>query len=96
MKYVAFLRAINVGGHVVKMEMLRAYFEALGLSNVETFIRTLAEVHAVSRYRPFDANAIKSAGALCVGFLEKTTHKRAMRSPGGHENRDRRFLRARS
>ena len=38
MKYDAFLRAINVGGHVVKMEMLRAYFEALGLSKVETFI----------------------------------------------------------
>ena len=35
---VAFLRAINVGGHVVKMEALRAHCEACGLSNVETFI----------------------------------------------------------
>jgi len=37
-KYVAFLRAINVGGHIVKMGHLRQLFEALGFSNVETFI----------------------------------------------------------
>lgn len=38
MKYVAFLRAINVGGHVVKMDALRRVFEAAGFANVETFI----------------------------------------------------------
>src|SRR5207249_2963529 len=37
-KYVALLRAINVGGHTVKMDYLRTLFEAIGLSNVETFI----------------------------------------------------------
>jgi uncharacterized protein (DUF1697 family) len=37
-KYVAFLRAINVGGHIVKMDHLRSLFESLGFSNVETFI----------------------------------------------------------
>lgn len=37
-KYVAFLRAVNVGGHIVKMDHLRQLFEALGFSNVETFI----------------------------------------------------------
>jgi uncharacterized protein (DUF1697 family) len=37
-RLVAFLRAINVGGHNVKMDRLRALFEALGLSKVETFI----------------------------------------------------------
>ena len=37
-KYVAFLRAINVGGHLVKMDHLRQLFETLGFSNVETFI----------------------------------------------------------
>ena len=35
---VAFLRAINVGGHTVKMDRLRALFEELGLARVETFI----------------------------------------------------------
>ena len=37
-KYLAFLRAINVGGHTVKMDHLRQIFESLGLSNAETFI----------------------------------------------------------
>jgi uncharacterized protein (DUF1697 family) len=36
--HIAFLRAINVGGRIVKMDQLRALFEALGLANVETFI----------------------------------------------------------
>lgn len=37
-RYIAFLRAINVGGRVVKMDRLRALFEALKLRNVETVI----------------------------------------------------------
>lgn len=37
-RYVAFLRAINVGGHTVKMDLLRGLFESLGFSRVETFI----------------------------------------------------------
>jgi len=37
-RYGAFLRAINVGGHTVKMSDLRASFEALGFEGVETFI----------------------------------------------------------
>ena len=38
-KYIAFLRAINVGGHhTVKMDFLRHLFESHGFSNVETFI----------------------------------------------------------
>lgn len=36
--YAAFLRAINVGGHTVKMSDLRASFKALGFGEVETFI----------------------------------------------------------
>lgn len=36
--YIAFLRAINVGGHTVKMDRLRGLFEALGYADVETFI----------------------------------------------------------
>ncbi len=37
-RLVAFLRAVNVGGHVVKMERLRALFVELGFKDVETFI----------------------------------------------------------
>ena len=39
-QYIAFLRAINVGGRNIKMETLRGHFEALGLKNVETFINS--------------------------------------------------------
>ena len=38
MKYVAFLRAINVGGHIVKMDVLKKLFEKMGFANVQTFI----------------------------------------------------------
>ena len=37
-KYFAFLRAINVGGHTVKMDRLKSLFEKIGFVNVETFI----------------------------------------------------------
>ena len=37
-KHIAFLRAINVGGHTVKMDALRQMFESLGFADVETFI----------------------------------------------------------
>lgn len=38
MRYVAFLRAINVGGHTVRMEALRALFTSMGAENAQTFI----------------------------------------------------------
>ena len=37
-RFIAFLRAINVGGHNVRMEHLRQLFVSIGFSNVETFI----------------------------------------------------------
>lgn len=38
MTFIAFLRAINVGGHNVKMDALRSLFEEIGLTSVKTFI----------------------------------------------------------
>lgn len=40
MRYIALLRGVNVGGHQVKMERLRALFAELGLANVRTYIQT--------------------------------------------------------
>lgn len=57
-KYVAFLRAINVGGHVVKMETLRALFQELKLQKVETFIAS--------------GNVIFETAAKRVNALEQT------------------------
>jgi uncharacterized protein (DUF1697 family) len=40
-KYVAFLRAINVGGtSLLKMDMLKKHFESFGLEKVQTYIQT--------------------------------------------------------
>jgi uncharacterized protein (DUF1697 family) len=40
-KYIAFLRAINVGGtKIIKMEDLKKMFESFGLANVQTYIAT--------------------------------------------------------
>ncbi len=41
MKYVAFLRAINVGGHaIIKMTDLKKMFDSAGLENVQTYIQS--------------------------------------------------------
>jgi uncharacterized protein (DUF1697 family) len=36
--HIAFLRAINVGGHTVKMDALRGLFAELGFTSVSTYI----------------------------------------------------------
>lgn len=41
MKYVAFLRAVNVGGNaIIKMADLKRMFESAGLENVQTYIQS--------------------------------------------------------
>jgi uncharacterized protein (DUF1697 family) len=41
LKYIAFLRGINVGGkNSIKMAALKAMLEALGFNNVETYIQS--------------------------------------------------------
>lgn len=55
--FVAFLRAINVGGHVVKMDALRGHFEAMGFGAVETFI---ASGNVIFESRARDAEAIEA------------------------------------
>lgn len=37
-KYIALLKAINVGGHNVKMDQLKKLFEKMSFTQVETFI----------------------------------------------------------
>ena|ERR1700690_2287123 len=106
-RYIAFLRAINVGGHTVKMDYLRQLFESLGFSNVETFIasgnvlfetnskkgdnlekqievklrdslhydvatfiRTDAELKAITDYKPFPQSQLDAATAFNIAFLK--------------------------
>jgi uncharacterized protein (DUF1697 family) len=63
-RHVAFLRALNVGGHgVVKMDVLKRHFEKMGFSDVETFIASGNVV--------FSAKGVKSLDAKIARALEK-------------------------
>lgn len=55
-RYVAFLRAINVGGHTVKMDVLRSLFAELGFSQVATFI---ASGNVIFESRAADAQVLE-------------------------------------
>ncbi len=66
-KYVAFLRAINVGGHTVKMDHLRRLFQEMeDFTNVETFIASGNVI--------FDSKS-KNAKAL-EGRIERTLEEK--------------------
>jgi len=117
LRFIAFLRAINVGGHNVTMAELRGLFEDLALKEVETFIasgnviftsrsrdittlqqkiesrllrslgyevkaflRTVPEVAAIARYKPFQEAQLNSAAALNVAFLADPVSAEAARS----------------
>jgi uncharacterized protein (DUF1697 family) len=75
MRYVAFLRAINVGGHTVRMEALRRHFEAIGAANVETFIASgnvifdTARRNASALERALEQHLAASLGFPVATFL---------------------------
>lgn len=126
---IAFLRAVNVGGRVVKMEALRAAFEALGLAEVgtfiasgnvlfttrarqldaleekieahlqrafgfeiDTFIRTDAELAALAAHPAFDAATLGAAQTLVVGFLRDAPDAAAQRALAALETDHDRFV----
>ena len=61
-RWIAFLRAINVGGHTVKMDHLRQLFESRGDASVETFIAS--------------GNVVFEAASKNAGMLEKKIENR--------------------
>ena len=94
MRYVAFLRAINVGGHVVKMDRLRQIFESLGFSNVESF---LASGNVVFETQSKNAKALENKietrlqeelGYEVVTFLRTDNELGEMASYQPFEQRD--------
>ena len=72
-RYVAFLRAINVGGHIVKMDALRKHFASLGFDDVETFI---ASGNVIFQSRSTAASALERRIEACLedrlGYEVKT------------------------
>lgn len=73
-KHVAFLRAINVGGRVAKMDALRAACEAIGLSKVETFIASgnvifESRAGAAALEKKIEAQLLKTLGYEVATFI---------------------------
>lgn len=69
-QFITFLRAINVGGHTVKMDHLRELFELSGFSSVETFIAS--------------GNVIFDTKSVDAAILEKRIEKQ-LREELGYE-----------
>ena len=88
-RYVAFLRAVNVGGRIVKMEELRALFSEAGMAEVETFIAsgnvifsTTAKATAALEQK-LEAHLKKALGFDVPTLIRTTTEvaEAAARSP---------------
>ena len=82
-RYVAFLRAINVGGHIVKMDQLRKLFEGMRFANVQTFIASgnvIFETNADPEKleRQIEAHLQKNLGYAVSTFLRTTTELQAV------------------
>jgi uncharacterized protein (DUF1697 family) len=75
MRFIAFLRAINVGGHTVTMQRLKTLFEALGFSSVETFIASGNVIFSTrakdvaALQRKIEGHLLKSLGYEVKTFL---------------------------
>ncbi|WP_030061932.1 MULTISPECIES: DUF1697 domain-containing protein [Streptomyces] len=71
--YIAFLRAINVGGRTVKMERLRALFAELGLGNVRSYIQSGNVFFTTDEPtdRPADRPGAGPARAALTGRIEE-------------------------
>jgi uncharacterized protein (DUF1697 family) len=66
-RFAAFLRAVNVGGRIVKKEDLRSAFESLGLKQVETFLASGNVIFETTRAAGLESR-IASALAASLGF----------------------------
>jgi uncharacterized protein (DUF1697 family) len=83
-RYIAFLRAINVGGRVVKMDVLRSIFESLRFRNVETFIASgnvifeTAGAEAGPLERRIEESLRKKLGYEVMTFLRTPDEVRAI------------------
>ena len=80
MKYLAFLRAINVGGNaVIKMADLKRMFEAAGLENVQTYIQSgnvifESNEHADALEKQIEG-ALEKAAAYKIHAFVRTMHE---------------------
>ena len=83
--YVAFLRAINVGGHFTRMAELRSHFEALGLANVQTYLNSgnvsfISDRAAADLEAAIETHLATSLGYAVTTFLRSSAEVTAIAS----------------
>ena len=71
-QYVAFLRAVNVGGRIIKMAELKKFFEAAGLKDVSTFIASGNVIFTSSKAGPALEPQIEKALHKALGYQVTT------------------------
>lgn len=74
-RFVAFLRAINVGGRTVTMDALRSIFESCGLKDVETFLASGNVMFTATKKEPALRTVVETALTTSLGY-EVTTFLR--------------------
>ena len=83
-KFFTFLRAINVGGHNVKMDQLRKIFETIGHTQVETFIASgnvifeTTESDRAKLVTEIEATLLETLGYEVATFLRTIADLRAV------------------
>ncbi len=79
MRYVAFMRALNVGGRIVKMDALKQIFRDLNFTNVESFIASgnivfeTKSANAPALERKISSALEKALGYEVATFLRSST-----------------------
>lgn len=74
-RYIAFLRAINVGGRNIKMDQLRSHFETLGYADVASFIASGNVIFSTHEREPallqqeIEAHLLQVLGYEVAAFL---------------------------
>jgi len=78
-QYVALLRAVNVGGRIVKMAELKAIFQKLGFADVSTFIASgnviFSASGATSRLETTIEGGLERALGFAVPTMVRATHE---------------------
>ena len=67
-EYIAFLRGINVAGHIVKMDVLREQFAVAGLSKAETLI---ASGNVIFQSRSADTGEVDGLRQMLTSFTSR-------------------------
>jgi uncharacterized protein (DUF1697 family) len=75
-QYVAFLRAVNVGGRIVKMTELKKIFESAGVEDVSTFIASgnviFSSAKPAARLEPQIESSLQKALGYGVTTMVRT------------------------